>query len=168
TSPSATRARRGMRRSRAVTTRTRSYRSTGFRPSSTVRSRLATAIRSSIRWGARSAPSTDWSRMATSRMRPMRWRTRPWAEPARRRPVRMARLKDVNGDGQITLADRTIIGSPHPDFTAGLDLGYRWKNWDLSATVFGVFGNEIFDVQKEFYVFRNFSTNVRRDLLTDS
>jgi hypothetical protein len=29
----------------------------------------------------------------------------------------------VNGDGSITLADRTIIGSPHPDFTAGLDLG---------------------------------------------
>ena len=78
------------------------------------------------------------------------------------------RFKDVNGDGKITLADRTIIGSPHPDFTAGLDLGYRWKNWDFSGTVFGTFGNEIFDVQKEFYVFRNFSTNVRKDLLTDS
>jgi len=78
------------------------------------------------------------------------------------------RFKDVNGDGKITLDDRTIIGSPHPDFTAGLDLGYRWKNWDVSGTVFGTFGNEIFDVQKEFYVFRNFSTNVRKDLLTDS
>ena len=32
----------------------------------------------------------------------------------------------------------------------------------------GRFGNQIFDVQKEFYVFRNFSTNVRKDLLTDS
>jgi len=78
------------------------------------------------------------------------------------------RFKDINGDGAITLADRTIIGSPHPDFSAGLDLGYRWKSWDLSATVYGTFGNEIFDVQKEFYVFRNFSTNVRKDLLTDS
>jgi TonB-linked SusC/RagA family outer membrane protein len=83
------------------------------------------------------------------------------------------RFRDISGpngvpDGKITLADRTIIGSPHPDFTAGLDLGYRWKNWDVSGTLFGTFGNEIFDVQKEFYVFRNFSTNVRRDLLTDS
>jgi TonB-dependent starch-binding outer membrane protein SusC len=78
------------------------------------------------------------------------------------------RFRDVNGDGVVTLADRTIIGSPHPDFTAGLDLGFRWKLWDLSATLFGSFGNDIFDVQKEFYVFRNFSTNVRRDLLTDS
>ncbi len=78
------------------------------------------------------------------------------------------KFRDVNGDGTVTLADRSIIGSPHPDFTAGLDLGYRWKAWDLSATVFGTFGNEIFDGQKQFYIFRNFSTNVREDLLTDS
>jgi TonB-linked SusC/RagA family outer membrane protein len=78
------------------------------------------------------------------------------------------KFRDVNGDGQVTLADRTIIGSPHPDFTAGLDLGYRRGPFDLSATLFGSFGNEIFDVQKEFYVFRNFSTNVRKDLLDDS
>jgi TonB-linked SusC/RagA family outer membrane protein len=78
------------------------------------------------------------------------------------------RFKDLNGDGTITAEDRTIIGSPHPDFTAGLDFSVRRGNFDLSATIFGSFGNEIFDVQKEFYVFRNFSTNVRRDLLTDS
>jgi TonB-linked SusC/RagA family outer membrane protein len=78
------------------------------------------------------------------------------------------KFRDVNGDGVISLADRTIIGSPHPDFTAGLDLTLRRGQWDLSATVFGTFGNDIFDVQKEFYVFRNFSTNVRKDLLTDS
>lgn len=78
------------------------------------------------------------------------------------------KFRDVNGDGRITADDRTIIGSPHPDFTAGLDLGVRWRNWDASATLFGTFGNEIFDTQKEYYIFRNFSTNVRRDLLTDS
>jgi TonB-linked SusC/RagA family outer membrane protein len=78
------------------------------------------------------------------------------------------RFKDINGDGQITLDDRTIIGSPHPDFTAGLDIGMRRGRFDLSATVFGTFGNDIFDVQKEFYIFRNFSTNVRDDLLENS
>ncbi|MEX2109366.1 MAG: SusC/RagA family TonB-linked outer membrane protein [Gemmatimonadaceae bacterium] len=88
--------------------------------------------------------------------------TQPGALPGR------IRFRDVNGDGQITLADRTIIGSPHPDFTAGFDMGIRRGNWDLSATVFGTFGNDIFDVQKEFYVFRNFSTNVRDDLLANS
>ena len=78
------------------------------------------------------------------------------------------RFRDVNGDDQITGEDRTIIGSPHPDFTAGLNLGLAIGSFDVSATIFGTFGNEIFDVQKEFYVFRNFSTNVRRDLLTES
>jgi TonB-linked SusC/RagA family outer membrane protein len=78
------------------------------------------------------------------------------------------RFRDINGDGQVTLADRTIIGNPHPDFTAGLDGSIRRGAFELSATVFGSFGNDIWDAQKEFYVFHNFSTNVRKDLLTDS
>ncbi|HEX7978358.1 MAG TPA: SusC/RagA family TonB-linked outer membrane protein [Gemmatimonadaceae bacterium] len=78
------------------------------------------------------------------------------------------RWKDVNGDGKITADDRTIIGSPHPKFTSSLDLGYRYGNFDISGTVFGSFGNDIFDNQKEWYVFREFSTNVRKDLLANS
>jgi TonB-linked SusC/RagA family outer membrane protein len=78
------------------------------------------------------------------------------------------KFKDTNGDGLITAADRTIIGSPHPDFTAGLDLGLRRGNFDLNATLFGSFGNEIFENQKEFYIFREFETNVRKDLLENS
>jgi TonB-linked SusC/RagA family outer membrane protein len=84
--------------------------------------------------------------------------------------ARVGRLRfvDINGDGFITGADRTIIGSPHPDFTAGLDLSFRAGNWDFSATVFGSFGNDIFDAQKDYYVFRDFSSNVVKDRLTDS
>jgi hypothetical protein len=78
------------------------------------------------------------------------------------------RFVDVNGDGHITAADRTIIGSPHPDFTGGLDLGFKMGAWDFSATVFGSFGGQIFDAQKDFYVFRDFSTNVVKDRLTNS
>lgn len=78
------------------------------------------------------------------------------------------RFKDINNDDVIDADDRTIIGSPHPDFTMGLDLGVDIGAFDISATFFGTFGNEIFDTQKEYYVFRNFSTNVRADLLTDS
>lgn len=83
------------------------------------------------------------------------------------RPGRM-RFVDTNGDGQVTAADRTMIGSPHPDFLGGLNFGVRWKNWDFNTSFLGSFGNEIFDVQKEFYVFRLFNTNVRRDVLTKS
>jgi TonB-linked SusC/RagA family outer membrane protein len=78
------------------------------------------------------------------------------------------KFRDVNGDGKIDLNDRTIIGSPHPNFTAGLDLGARWRDFDFNTTVFGTFGNKIFDAQKQFYIFRNFSTNVRDDLLANS
>jgi hypothetical protein len=78
------------------------------------------------------------------------------------------KFRDLNGDGKIDLNDRKVIGSPDPKFTTGLDLGARWHNFDVSGTVFGTFGNKIFDAQKQFYVFRNFDTNVRKDLLANS
>jgi TonB-linked SusC/RagA family outer membrane protein len=78
------------------------------------------------------------------------------------------KFRDVNGDGVVDNNDRTIIGSPHPKFTAGLDLGARRGNFDVSATVFGTYGNKIFENQMEFYVFREFETNVRNDLLANS
>ncbi|MGE5142948.1 MAG: SusC/RagA family TonB-linked outer membrane protein [Acidobacteriota bacterium] len=88
-----------------------------------------------------------------------------WDDGAR--PGRI-KFKDLNGDGHITSADRAIIGSPHPSFTGGLDLGLRHGNWDLSATIFGTVGNKIFNEEKYWYVFRYFDTNVRKDLLSNS
>jgi len=89
-----------------------------------------------------------------------------WNDGAR--PGRI-KFKDLNGDGIITDADRTIIGSPHPDFTAGLDLGLRRGRWDITATLFGTFGNKIVNAQKWWYVFGySRSTNVRKDLATNS
>jgi TonB-dependent starch-binding outer membrane protein SusC len=78
------------------------------------------------------------------------------------------KFRDINNDGLITAADRTIIGSPHPDFTGGLDLALRRGAWEFSATLFGTFGNQIFNSQKYWYVFRYFDTNVRADLLENS
>ena len=75
---------------------------------------------------------------------------------------------DVNGDGVINTDDRTTIGSPFPDFTGGMDLGLRAGAWDFSATFFASLGADIYDAQKDFYVFRDFSTNVLKDRLTDS
>lgn len=55
------------------------------------------------------------------------------------------RFKDLNGDGKITDADKTFIGSPFPDFTYGLNFGINYKNFDFSMFLQGVQGNEIFN-----------------------
>lgn len=47
------------------------------------------------------------------------------------------RYKDVNGDGQITAADRTFLGSPNPDLTYGLNLRFSYSNWDLGVSLYG-------------------------------
>ncbi|MEQ9441401.1 MAG: TonB-dependent receptor [Cyclobacteriaceae bacterium] len=78
------------------------------------------------------------------------------------------RFRDVNEDGFINAEDRDVIGSYHPDLTAGLNLGLQYKRFDFNAFVYGSFGNDIFDITKEFTVFRLFNTNVREDRLTDS
>ena len=78
------------------------------------------------------------------------------------------KFRDVNGDGAINLDDRAIIGNPHPKFTMGLDLGARRGNFDVSATIFGTYGNDIFENQMEFYVFREFEANVLKDLVANS
>jgi len=82
----------------------------------------------------------------------------------------MGRIKfrDVNGDGTVDNQDRTIVGSPHPKFTMGIGLGAHRGQWDASATIFGTYGNKIWENQKEWYVFREFQTNVRKDMLAKS
>jgi TonB-linked SusC/RagA family outer membrane protein len=51
---------------------------------------------------------------------------------------------DVNGDKQITDADRILIGNPTPDFIYGFSVGLNYKGFDFSADFQGVHGNEIF------------------------
>lgn len=78
------------------------------------------------------------------------------------------RFAETDGDDQVNASDRTVIGDPHPDFTGGLNFGAQYKKFDFNMFWFGSFGNEIFDITKEFTVFRLFYTNVRKDRLTDS
>ena len=51
---------------------------------------------------------------------------------------------DVDGSGEITPADRTIIGNPTPDVTYGINLNVGYKNWELGVDMMGQAGNEIY------------------------
>ena len=53
------------------------------------------------------------------------------------------RFVDMNGDGQITAADRTNIGDPIPDLEMGLNLGFTYKNFDFNAYAFASLGHEL-------------------------
>jgi TonB-linked SusC/RagA family outer membrane protein len=55
------------------------------------------------------------------------------------------RYADVNGDGQITEADRTFLGNPNPKFNYGINLGANYKNFDFSIFFYGVKGNQIWN-----------------------
>lgn len=54
------------------------------------------------------------------------------------------KFRDVNGDGVIDVNDRTMIGNPTPDFTYGLNLGAKYKGFDIGIDFQGVYGNEIY------------------------
>ena len=54
------------------------------------------------------------------------------------------KFKDVNGDGKITVDDRTVIGNPTPDFTYGGSFNVTFKGFDLGLDLQGVYGNEIY------------------------
>jgi TonB-linked SusC/RagA family outer membrane protein len=64
------------------------------------------------------------------------------------------RYRDVNGDGQITTADRTHLGDPHPTFTYGLNLNATYKNWDATAFFYGEQGKDIWNQTKWWRDFR--------------
>jgi len=55
------------------------------------------------------------------------------------------RFVDLNGDGVINDEDRTMIGSPHPDITYGINGSVGYKNITLSFLLNGVYGNDIFN-----------------------
>jgi len=78
------------------------------------------------------------------------------------------KFRDVNGDGVITAADKTIIGNPHPDFSYGLNLVLGYKNWELTAFAQGVQGNELFNYLKYWTDFNTFQGNRSKDMLYNS
>jgi TonB-linked SusC/RagA family outer membrane protein len=57
---------------------------------------------------------------------------------------------DINGDHEITTADRTFLGSPNPDFTYGFNARMFFKAFDLEALFYGVKGGQVFNMTRWF------------------
>lgn len=55
------------------------------------------------------------------------------------------RFVDINGDGDITAADKTVIGNPYPTLTMGLNLGAQYRNFDISLFIQGAYGQDIYN-----------------------
>lgn len=58
------------------------------------------------------------------------------------------RFIDINGDGRIDGDDRTILGSPHPDVTYGLNIVTQYSDFDLSLFFTGSAGVDIFNADR--------------------
>lgn len=79
-----------------------------------------------------------------------------FGSPATENKAGRFHFKDVNNDGKIDLNDRTFIGSPHPDFSYGINLNVTYKFLSLNVFGSGVQGNDIFNYTKYFTDFPTF------------
>jgi TonB-linked SusC/RagA family outer membrane protein len=55
---------------------------------------------------------------------------------------------DVNNDGFINSADRTVIGNYLPDFTYGMNNRFEYKDFEFSFLIQGVEGNEVLNLTR--------------------
>ncbi|HWD87221.1 MAG TPA: TonB-dependent receptor [Mucilaginibacter sp.] len=53
------------------------------------------------------------------------------------------RYLDANHDGVINDQDRVHFGNPNPIFTAGINIGFTYKNFDLSTFSYWSYGNDV-------------------------
>ena len=75
------------------------------------------------------------------------------------------KVLDLNGDGVVDLADRTIIGNPNPDYIYGFNLNMSYKNFSVRALFNGTEGNDI--VNGNMYRF-GFAEGTYRNILSEA
>lgn len=61
------------------------------------------------------------------------------------------RFADINGDGRLSIDDRTILGNPQPDYIFGITNTFSYKGIEFSFLIQGVQGNEIMHLGRRFY-----------------
>ena len=58
------------------------------------------------------------------------------------------KLKDLNGDGKVTVEDQTVIGHGLPVHTGGFTNTFTWKNFDLSVFFQWSYGNDVINYNR--------------------
>ena len=74
--------------------------------------------------------------------------------------------KDLNGDGDITDDDRTIIGNAQPNYTGGLSNRFTYKNLSLSVFLQWSVGNKIYNINRALLTSAAGNANQFADVLT--
>ncbi len=79
------------------------------------------------------------------------------------------KYKDLTPDGKLTIADKTYIGDPNPDFIFGLNSNMSYKNFELNIFFQGTYGNDLFDLSSVSYTADYVSgMNMIKDVLVNS
>jgi hypothetical protein len=79
------------------------------------------------------------------------------------------KYRDVDGDNEITSADRTFFGDPNPDFVYGLNFGGTYKRFDFSADFYGSQGNDALNFTRYYTDFMSVSEGKgRSNVLLDA
>lgn len=55
------------------------------------------------------------------------------------------RFKDTDGDGNVTVEDFEVLGSPQPDFYGGVQNTVAFRNWELDIFIQGTYGNDVYN-----------------------
>jgi TonB-linked SusC/RagA family outer membrane protein len=68
-------------------------------------------------------------------------------------------VKDLNGDGVITAADKTILGDAFPDLVWSFTNNFKYKKFDLSLMFQGSAGAKVRNMNSQ-YLYNEFNTNM--------
>ncbi len=60
------------------------------------------------------------------------------------------RFADLTGDNKVDANDRRFLTEGNPDFTYGVNVSLRYRNWDLAAFLQGVQGIQVYNTYKTY------------------
>lgn len=78
------------------------------------------------------------------------------------------KYRDVTPDGVINTGDMTYIGSPHPDFTGGLNIDLGYGNIDMNMFFAGSYGNYMINLVRRWMDFGLLGCNLSHDALYET